>query len=70
MCRKGENAKKWQERVKNTPNLIILALQSEGQLNSDPFFPFLGIIKVNPAVRKTVGCVHSEILMDFLFLLS
>ena len=24
---------------------------------------------MNPAVRKTVGCVRSEILMDFLFLL-
>ena len=24
-------------------------------------------LKVNPAVGKTVGCVHSEILMDFLF---
>ena len=30
----------------------------------------LAISKVNPAVKKTVGCVHSELLMDFLFYFS
>ena len=71
---KGENGKKLADKgEKHTKLGHFLSIQKfaqcEEQLNESttPHFSLFEVLKVNPAVRKTVGCVRSEILMDFLF---
>ena len=68
---KGENAKKWQKKgKKHTKTSLFLPFKSLHKVRSSLATTqsyLFEALTVKPTAGKTVGCVPSEILMNFHF---